>query len=374
METPSDRVLKAINHIQPHTTPVHIMGFEGIERWLERFGAKGDFDLRDKLGLDLQTARPIYKGPYAKSGLSIWGTPPDVAGYGGAGYSKARKSYPLASATSVQDVERFAWPDPDDFDYEIVGKLLQTIPNRARYVTAQYTVLQEGFSREDAARGAGTPLPARGAGWLPILCTLFELFGLEETLIKFYTEPKIIQAAVDHLEAFVLEFSRRLLEASKMWADIYWFGDDFATARAMMISPDQWRSFLKPTYRKIFALAKGHGVKVWFHACGTFRPVLSDLVEIGMDVWETVQVHLPGNEPEVLKREYGHDITFYGSINSQHTLPFGTPEDVRAEVRERVQVLGKGGGYICGPDHTILPDVPIDNVLAMLDEARKFNP
>ena len=122
------------------------------------------------------------------------------------------------------------------------------------------------------------------------------------------------------------------------------------------------------------ALAKSYGMKMWFHCCGTFRPVMADLIDMGMDVWETVQVHLPGNEPEVLKREYGRDITFYGGINSQQTLPFASTEEVRAEVRERIRVLGQGGGYILGGDHTILPDVPIDNVLAMLDEARKYSP
>jgi uroporphyrinogen decarboxylase len=91
-----------------------------------------------------------------------------------------------------------------------------------------------------------------------------------------------------------------------------------------------------------------------------------------MDVWETVQVHLKGNEPEVLKREYGKDLTFYGAISTQATLPHGTPDEVRTEVRDRIRVLGKEGGYICGSDHGILPDVPIDNVLAMLDEARHF--
>jgi len=121
-------------------------------------------------------------------------------------------------------------------------------------------------------------------------------------------------------------------------------------------------------------LAKDDGMKVWFHCCGTFRPVIPDLIDIGMDVWETVQVHLPGNEPEVLKREYGKDITFFGAINTQRTLPYGTEEEVRAEVRERIRVLGKGGGYICGGDHTILPDVPMANVFAMIDEARKARP
>ena len=91
-----------------------------------------------------------------------------------------------------------------------------------------------------------------------------------------------------------------------------------------------------------------------------------------MDIWETVQAHLKGNEPEVLKQKYGRDLVFYGAINTQSTLPFGSTEDVRKEVRERIRVLGKGGGYICGGDHGILTNVPIENVLAMIDEAKKY--
>jgi uroporphyrinogen decarboxylase len=139
-----------------------------------------------------------------------------------------------------------------------------------------------------------------------------------------------------------------------------------------MISPAQWRRFLKPTFRKVFDLVKSYGFKVWFHSCGTFRPVLPDLIESGIDVWETVQVHLGGNDPEVLKHEYGKNLAFYGAISTQRTLPHGSPEDVRAEVRERIRVLGQGGGYICGSDHGIMPDVPIANVVAMLDEVRQF--
>ena len=99
---------------------------------------------------------------------------------------------------------------------------------------------------------------------------------------------------------------------------------------------------------------------------------MGDLINIGLDVWETVQAHLPGNEPDALKREYGDHITFFGGISTQTTLPFGTTEDVRREVRDRIRVLGRNGGYICGPDHGIMPDVPLENVLAMYDEARKF--
>jgi uroporphyrinogen decarboxylase len=138
-----------------------------------------------------------------------------------------------------------------------------------------------------------------------------------------------------------------------------------------MISPESWRKFLKPTYKRLFELIKSYNLKVWFHSCGTFRPVMPDLIDIGMDIWETVQAHLEGNDPRELKKEFGNDLTFFGAINCQKTLPFGSPEDVRKEVRERVSTLGKGGGYICGPDHSIQANMPAENLIALYDEIRK---
>jgi len=365
METSKERMLKAINHIQPEVVPVHIMGLDPLDRWLERFGAMDYVDLRAKLGLDIQEARPVYIGRNAELGLDIWGKEVGPGGTEGAGYSSARGGYPLANATSVADIDNFVWPDPDDFDYQILADVLKTMPDdMAKFVKLQYAVQQQGQTRVSVARSGGP--------WIPLFCSLFDLFGLEETLVNLYAAPKLIEAAIAHLEEFTLCFEKQLMEATRGLVDIFWYGDDFATQKGILISPDYWRRFLKPTYEKIFDFAKSYDVKVWFHSCGTFRPVLPDLIDIGMDVWETVQVHLPGNEPEVLKREYGQDIAFYGAINTQRTLPFGTTEDVRAEVRERIRGLGKGGGYICGSDHSIIADVPIENVLAMLDEAKKL--
>jgi uroporphyrinogen decarboxylase len=364
METGKERVLKAINHIQPEITPISLAGVYNLKPFLEHFGIRDEAALREKLDVDILSSRPVYTGHHAEHGLDAFGAPvDDIYGAEGVGYGVGR-AYPLASATTVAEVENFAWPDAADFDYRIAATLLRQIPDdKAKRIDGKYGIGKPGKTLEEAAGGGP---------WLPLICNLFNLFGLENTLVNFACQPRLIETAVRQTEEFTLEFFRRLCEATSGLAEVAYYGDDFATQRGLLVSPEHWRRFLKPTYKKVFELLKSHGLKVWFHSCGQFRPVMGDLVDIGMDVWETVQTHLPGNEPEVLKREYGDHITFYGGISTQRTLPFGTVTDVRREVRERIRVLGKKGGYIVGSDHGIMPDVPMENVLAMFDEARRF--
>jgi hypothetical protein len=382
METSRERIRKAIRHVEPDATPVNVMGFEDVQPWLDHFrvgppggaapaGSRDGFgylELCRLLGMDqFPDAPAVYRGRPIELGRDIWGSAYSWTGVRGAGYSSGRGGYPLAGLSAKQ-IEQYPWPSADDFDYSPVAPALGAVPaDQPMWLRPLYT-----FPADDADQSVS--VRARRAEWLPVLCTLFNLFGMEETLVSLSLEPARIEAALSRIEGFVLEFSRRMIAAAPQDCEIFWFGDDFASQHGMLISPDQWRRFLGPVYRKVFALARREGMAVWFHSCGTFRPVLPDLIEAGMDVWETTQAHLPGNEPAVLKREYGSDITFYGAINSQTTLPRGTTEQVRAEVRERVSVLGKGGGYICSSDHAILPDVPFENVLAMIDEARKTRP
>jgi len=366
METARERIRRTIDHHQPQTVPVNVMGFEDLAPWLKHFHVEDYAQLCRVLEMDsFPDAPPVYRGPPIDPGLDIWQAAYTWTGAAGAGFSSARGGYPLAGADSVREVESFAWPQAGDFDYGPAQALQTVPPDQPLWVRPLYI-----FPADDPDRG--TSLRARRAEWVPVLCTLFNLFGLEETLVNLAMKPGVIEAALARIEEFILGFSRRMIEAAAVQADIFWFGDDFAGQSGLLLSPEHWRRLLKPVYRKVFDLAHGHGMKVWFHSCGSFRPVLPDLIDIGMDVWETVQVHLPGNEPHVLKSEYGRFITFYGGINSQETLPHGTPEQVREEVRDRIRVLGKDGGYICGSDHTIMPDVPFENVIAMIDEARKW--
>jgi uroporphyrinogen decarboxylase len=364
VETSRERVLKTINHEQPEVTPISLEGIFDLQKWYEYFGTSDRILLREKLNLDVLAARAVYVGPRCSEGLSIWGTPLDgVYGAKGVGFGVGRK-YPLATVRSIKDVESYQWPDSKDFNYAILGAVFGSMPtSRAKRIEGKYGIHKE----EESYRHMSQTGP-----WMPLLCTLFDLFGLENTLEKMYLEPELIAAAIVHIELFLLEYYERCLQEAGEFADMVYFGDDFATQSGMMISPDHWRQYLLPTYKKLFALIKRAGKKVWMHSCGSFHEVMPDLIDTGLDVWETVQVQARGNDPQSLKRKYGDNITFYGGISTQTTLPFGSVSDVRKEVRERVRVLGRRGGYICGADHGIMPDVPIENVLAMFDEARSF--
>jgi uroporphyrinogen decarboxylase len=139
----------------------------------------------------------------------------------------------------------------------------------------------------------------------------------------------------------------------------------------MMFSPELWRRFFKPRYARLFEAAKSAGKYVWFHSCGDITAILPDLLDIGMDIWETVQLHTLPIPPERLKGDFGRRLTFFGGVNTQR-LPFMTPTEVTAEVERCVRLLGKGGGYIRGPDHHVKPDVSPDNTVALFRAAREF--
>jgi uroporphyrinogen decarboxylase len=357
------RVLAAIDHVQPDVVPLSLMGFDPVEPWLDRFGVADGFELRDRLGLDTQFARPVYTGPNAARGLDIWGRSAQVYGATGGGYGSTREEYPLVRLESVAELDRFPWPDAADFDCGAPAELLASVsPSVARVVRLTYSIGRPGEPGVEAAK--------RTFAGLPLLDTLFDLLGMEETMVRLHTQPAFIEAAIAHLGHFLLDLERKLLEATHGQADIFHFEDDFASQRGLLISPEHWRRFLRPTYEKIYALARSCGLKVEIHCCGTFRPVLPDMIDMGMDIWEPVQAHLEGNDPSELKREFGRELTFSGGVSTQGVLPHGSPAQVREAVSDAIRAFGRGGGYICGPDHTVLADVPADNLVALIDTAR----
>jgi uroporphyrinogen-III decarboxylase len=152
-----------------------------------------------------------------------------------------------------------------------------------------------------------------------------------------------------------------------MGADMIWIGDDVGTQSRMLISPRHWRRYLKPRMANFIAELKAINpeVKVAYHSDGFIYPIIPELIEIGLDVLNPVQ---PASmDPAQLKKDFGQKLCFWGSIDEQHTLPFGTPEDVRAEVITRLRTTGENGGLILGPTHHVQLDTPMENFWAMVD-------
>ena len=334
-----ERQMATIRHELTDRISVDAIAIENAQEIATYLGLENTDQVYDHLGIDGRIVLAERYEEQRKTNadgqqLTEWGTL-DTGDYGTA------RAAPLAQAQSIADIERYVWPDPLAFDF-----------NRAA----------------STARELGQKYALRGPYWKPLFCQVCDLFGMEEAMLRMLLEPSIFEAALEHVYDHVYRYCQRLLDVLGDDLPILCLGDDFATQRGMMIDPEKWRKVLKPWYAKLFGLGKQRGKLVWFHSCGNIVSVLPDLIDIGMDVWETVQLHTLSMSPELLKANFGRDITFFGAINTQH-LPFATPEEIRAETLQCIKVLGKNGGYICGPDHHVKPNVPVENVLALFDTA-----
>ena len=337
---PRQRQLAAIDHELTDRVSVDAICVENVDAIAQHLGIDSGA-VHDRLGIDGRLVAAGYTGPV---GEPIEGQPVNAWGSVDSGDYGTTHVAPLAGARTVAQVEAYAWPDPADYDYAAAAAT-------ARDLSPTYAV--------------------RAPYWHPLFCRACDLFGMEQAMMHMLAEPALFEAALQRVFEHVYEYCRRMLDACGDALDIFSLGDDFATQRGLMIRPDDWRRYLKPRLAKLFELGKQRGKRIWFHSCGDVTPVLGDLIDIGVDVWETVQLHALPISPETLKREYGRRLTFFGGINTQR-LPFADAAQVEREVRRVIGILGRGGGYICGPDHHVKPDVPAANIVALFDAARHY--
>lgn len=194
--------------------------------------------------------------------------------------------------------------------------------------------------------------------------TAWALRGNARLMTDLVTNPELADCILDIPYQYHLAAAKKLVE---MGVDMIWTGDDVGTQRAMLMSPRMWRRFLKPRMATFIATLKAINpkVKVAYHTDGTVWPIVPDLIDIGLDILNPVQPACM--DPAELKRLYGQNLCFWGSIDEQQTLPFGTPQDVAAEVRLRLRTIGRNGGLILGPTHHVQLDTPLENFWAMIN-------
>lgn len=190
--------------------------------------------------------------------------------------------------------------------------------------------------------------------------------GMENFMLDMVRAPEF----VDRLLGKIMEINMSMLELLTSYEEIDGFllGSDWGGQRGLLISPRQWRRFIRETEAACYDIVRGAGKHLWVHSCGKIEQIIPDLIEAGLQGLNPVQSEVM--DISELKSNFGADLTFWGGVSTQRVLPYGTPEEVRADVERTIDIMAPGGGYVLGPSQSMQDDVPLENVLAFLDVAK----
>lgn len=350
--THRERVIAALDHRRPDRCPMQVSFTpEFAERLRADLRLKGQrihnphgggntYALERALGEDMLLTSVGWANSYyqdEKPYTDEWGVGWRPIGYEtpfGPGHYTEIAGHPLADPHAL---ESYQPPDPDRPElYSEARRMIQKFGDEYWIVGVTVTTIFE---------------------------TAWALRGLEQLLVDMVTDPDLAEAILDIPFRYHLQAARNLTE---LGVDMIWTGDDIGGQTSMIFSPELWRKFLKPRMAEFFRTLKAINprIKIAYHSDGNILPVIPELIEIGVDVLNPVQPACM--DPEKLKNEFGERLCFWGSIDEQYTLPFGTVEEVRREVYHRIATIGRDGGLIIGPTHHVQLDTPMENFWAMI--------
>ena len=344
-----ERVACALRHQSPDRTPLFIKAEKEVWPALcDYLGLEDNEAVMQRLGVDIRTISPHYSGPALEwfedgSFIDYMGHHRKIAEHPYGTYFEYA-GFPLAEAQTVDDVYAHPWPQVDWWDVSHIADEIAALDRHG-----EYCLLYE----------AGAVFEP---GW--------GLRGLERFLIDMARQPEIAQAIMTRWADFWIDLGRKVLEAADGRVDIAWTWDDVGTQGGPMISPRMWEKLVKPHHVRLNQALKQYGAKIMYHSCGSIRPFIDGFVDMGVEILNPLQPRAEGMDLKWIKATYGNRLSFHGGMDIQHTLPHGTVEDVAAEVCERIEVLGAGGGYILAPAHAFQADTPPENIVAMYDTAR----
>jgi len=266
-------------------------------------------------------------------------------------------------------VTRSGWDSDARVDVPVLapdGELLAL--DAIRWPDASVLDMDRCVQGAAAARESGFAI--YGGVWASIFTRARELVGEETLLVSMYEEPAYVEGLVARITDFFLEINGAYLDRCREYLDVYYFGTDFGTQRALFISPEHFRAFFKPQLKRVADQAKQYGLPVMFHTCGCVAEIIDDLIDCGIDILDPVQVSAHHMAPDDLVRFKGR-IAFNGGVSTQTTLPFGTPEDVRAETFHLIRTLGPDR-LIVAPDQDMIGDLSTANITALFDAVRAY--
>ncbi|MCC7350415.1 MAG: hypothetical protein IT446_07590 [Phycisphaerales bacterium] len=295
--------------------------------------------LFQKLDIDgRRIIEPRYIGPLDKDhpDRDYWGVGLTSIPYETGAYTEATYN-PLAGAESPADVKAHRWPNPDDFNYAEVADILAA--DDGRHVV-------------------------QGGRYEPFLLYV-SLRGMEQAYEDLLCNPDIADAILGRLFEVHYEINRRIFEAGRGRIDLTYIAEDLGSQSGPLMSLEVYRRFLLPNQIRMADLARQYGIHIMYHTDGAARIFLPDLIDrVGIELLNPIQWRCPGMDREGLARDFGDRVIFHGSIENQQTLPFGTTDEVKREVRQARKIF-EHSRWICGPCHNIQPITPTANILAM---------
>jgi uroporphyrinogen decarboxylase len=378
--TSRERVLSTINHEEPDRVPIvigvsnatgikmkpylgikELVGIDAPDNYLYEWPELGTAEIDEatmrRLHSDVRGVRDIHPLETLKRNQEREPHSPFIDSWG-SGQKEIEPGvwypgvHPLSEATAVQEIEAYpGWPDMSD-------------PTRIAHVkeTARRLVEQNEYA---------------------IMATPWLLFpferahamqGMDVFLLNMAMYPEFAKALLHKINEVCKSLMGPFLEELGDNVDIIKIGDDLGTQDRLLISPKMYREVLKPLHADFIQFIKERTkAKVFFHTDGDVFSLIDDFIEIGVDILNPIQTSAGKmSDLDGLKKHYGKNIVFCGGIDTHHILPHGTPEIVRQEVRRLMQILGPGGGYMVASVHTVMDDVPPENVLAMVDAVEEF--
>ena len=378
--THRERVLTALNHEEPDRVPIDLGGtcvtsiaastYQTLRRQLGlsekeiriseivQQVAWVDHDVMDVLGVDIIPVWPNGGSKYQMVLKDEGGGVTSFKDEFGATLRKPKDShyydwveFPLPEPT-IEALNAMPWPETED---------------PARYDGLRERVLKLRSETDYALFGMAP-------SGHDLFNQLFRVRGMVNGMTDLLLEPDFAEAFFDRLTATIMRNQELFLNEVGDLIDIHFTADDLSGQSAPLVSPEIYRRLIKPRWARIISLIKSKTeAKIFYHTCGAVDEFIPDLIEMGVDILNPVQVVAPGMDSAELKRKYGDKLSFWGGgCDTQRVLPFGTPAEVRAEVRRRIGDLAPGGGFVFNPVHNIQPGVPAANVVELFRAAQTF--
>ncbi len=258
--------------------------------------------------------------------------------------------FPIQEPT-LAALDHYEWPRPDP------PELNRALAEQAKYL---YEHTDFALVGSGVIGGGIFEQPAR-------------TMGMEKFLMALVSEPKFADRLMEKITDIYIESCNGYLDQVGPYLQVFTYWDDVNTQTGWMIRPETYRKMVKPKQRRLVeAIKKKTDAKIFFHGCGAAYDLIPDLIDVGFDILNPVQVSARGMDTRKLKQEFGKDMTFWGGIDTQRVLPFGTPAQVADEVRRRIDDLAPGGGFVLAAVHNIQAFVPPENIVMMFDTAQQY--